>query len=208
MSLNQCFSVDQTNDRTIACGQNTYLKFLLVKRLKEMLRNKLIKTFLQSQELCLYSSHKSPIHIQPGGGGREKVRDSELVRTGLFIAELEDAHFTEELGLMHTFSIMRVFTSFFSISNSYLLDNTFTGYIFVLQYLTYSFLFSSVTGIFLPFGLSSCCKIRPKALCSTQNVWSRTGVISFSLTTERQGVNLLVWIVSQLSVVMLTLLNT
>lgn len=161
-----------------------------------MLRNKFIKTLLQSQELCLYSSHESPIYIQPGGGGKQKVRDSELDRTGLFIAELEDAHFTEELGLVHTFSILRAFISFFSINSSYLLDIIFTGYIFVLQYLTYSFLFSSVTGIFLPFGLSSCCKIRPKALCSTQNVWSRTGVISFSLTTERKGVNLVGWTVS------------
>lgn len=32
-----------------------------------MLRNKLIKTLLQSQELCLYSSHKPPVYIQPGG---------------------------------------------------------------------------------------------------------------------------------------------
>lgn len=37
-------------------------------------------------------------------------------------------------------------------------------------YLTYSFLFSSVTGTLRPLGLSSCCENFPKALCSTQNV--------------------------------------
>lgn len=50
------------------------------------------------------------------------------------------------------------------------------------HYRTYSFLFSSVTGTFLPLGFSSCCRILPKALCSTQKVWSSTGVISFSLS--------------------------
>lgn len=39
-----------------------------------------------------------------------------------------------------------------------------------LSYLTYSLLFSSVTGMFLPLGLSSCWRNLPKALCSTQNV--------------------------------------
>lgn len=38
------------------------------------------------------------------------------------------------------------------------------------SYLTYSFLFSSVTAMFRPLGLSSCCDSFPKALCSTQNV--------------------------------------
>lgn len=123
--------MDQTNYRTIPCGWTTYLKFLLVERLKEVLRNKFIKTLLQSQELCLYSSHESPIYIQPGGGGKQKVRDSELDRTGLFIAELEDAHFTEELGLVHTFSILRAFISFFSINSS----------IFLTLYLQGIFLF-------------------------------------------------------------------
>lgn len=59
--------MDQTNYRTIIHVDKTYLKFLLVKRLKEMLRNKFIKTLLQSQELCLYSSHEPPVHIQPVG---------------------------------------------------------------------------------------------------------------------------------------------
>lgn len=78
-----------------------------------MLRNKFIKTLLQSQELCLYSSHKSPVYIQPGEG-EEKVSDDELHRTGLFIAELENARFTEELVLIHTFGIMKeVLISFF-----------------------------------------------------------------------------------------------
>lgn len=55
------------------------------------------------------------------------------------------------------------------------------------SYLTYSFLFSSVTGILRPLGLSSCCKNFPKALCSTQNVWSRTEVMSFSLHKEHES---------------------
>lgn len=55
------------------------------------------------------------------------------------------------------------------------------------SYLTYSFLFSSVTGILRPLGLSSCCKNFPKALCSTQNVWSRTEVMSFSLHKEHKS---------------------
>lgn len=38
-----------------------------------MLRNKLIKAFLQSQELCLYSSHKPPVHVQPGGDRKSGV---------------------------------------------------------------------------------------------------------------------------------------
>lgn len=59
--------MDQTNYRTIIHVDKTYLKFFLVKRLKEMLRNKFIKTFLQSQELCLYPSHEPPVHIQPVG---------------------------------------------------------------------------------------------------------------------------------------------
>lgn len=50
------------------------------------------------------------------------------------------------------------------------------------HYRTYSFLFSSVTGTFRPLGFSSCWRILPKALCSTQKVWSSTGVISFSLS--------------------------
>lgn len=54
------------------------------------------------------------------------------------------------------------------------------------HHLTYSFLFSSVTGTFRPFGLSSCWDNFPKALCSTQNVWSRTEVMSFSLKTKQQ----------------------
>lgn len=53
-------------------------------------------------------------------------------------------------------------------------------------YLTYSFLLSSVTGMLRPFGLSSCCKNFPKALCSTQKVWSRTEVMSFSLHTKNE----------------------
>lgn len=54
----------------------------------------------------------------------------------------------------------------------------------LLSYLTYSLLFSSVTGMFLPLGLSSCWRNLPKALCSTQNVWSRTDVMSFSLQNK------------------------
>lgn len=57
------------------------------------------------------------------------------------------------------------------------------------SYLTYSFLFSSVTGILRPLGLSSCCKNFPKALCSTQNVWSRTDVMSFSLREDGHKTN-------------------
>lgn len=79
-----------------------------------MLRNKFIKTFLQSQELRLYSSHKSPVYIQPAWG-KEKVKDDELDRTGLFIAAVENARFTEELVLIHTFCIMKevLISSFF-----------------------------------------------------------------------------------------------
>lgn len=54
------------------------------------------------------------------------------------------------------------------------------------SYLTYSFLLSSVTGMFLPFGFSSCWRNLPKALCSTQKVWSKTDVMSFSLKNTRK----------------------
>lgn len=79
-----------------------------------MLRNKFIKTFLQSQELRLYSSHKSPVYIQPAWG-KENVRDDELDRTGLFTAVLEGARLTEELVLIHTVCIMKevLISSFF-----------------------------------------------------------------------------------------------
>lgn len=106
----------------IPCGYNLYLKFLLVERLKEMLRNKFIKTLLQSQELCLYSSHKSPVYIQPGG---KKGRDDELDRIGLFTAELENAHITEELVLIHTFCTMKemLISSFFPSTINYCTTN-------------------------------------------------------------------------------------
>lgn len=98
--------MDQTNYRTVIHVDKTYLKFLLVKRFEEMLRNKFIKTFLQSQELCLNSSHEPPVHIQPVGE-EGKVRGDELVSTGISTAGLENAHFSEDLVLMHTFCIMK-----------------------------------------------------------------------------------------------------
>lgn len=94
--LNQCLTADQTNYRRRIHLDKTYLKFLLVKRLKEMLRNKFIKTFLQCQELCFYSSHEPPVHVQPVGE-EEKVRGDELDSTGIFTADLASAHFTEDL---------------------------------------------------------------------------------------------------------------
>lgn len=53
-------------------------------------------------------------------------------------------------------------------------------------YLTYSFLVSWVTGMLLPLGFSSCWMISPYALCSTQNVWSNTPVMSLSLNAHRE----------------------
>lgn len=54
--------------------ENMYLQFFMVKGLEEMLGDELTESLLKSQELCLNSTHKPPVHI------KSKKRDKLTLR--------------------------------------------------------------------------------------------------------------------------------
>lgn len=48
---------------SVLVWQTQYLKFLVVKRLEEVLGDELIEPFLQSEELGFDATHEPPVHI-------------------------------------------------------------------------------------------------------------------------------------------------